>query len=232
MAKEHANAILESWYAGEEGGTAVAQTLSGKNNPAGRLPVTFYTGIEQLPPFENYSMKGRTYRHFEGKPLYPFGYGLSYTTFSYRGLRLPRKAINAGDPLAADVTITNTGKREGDEAVQLYIGFPNVPGAPLRGLRGFRRVRLKPGESQKVRFELRDRDLSMVSEAGEPIIAEGKYSVSIGGGTAKDGRSCGGENIRGEGHKDIAGIAVLSARAQLRLWRHPSGALARNHPWM
>ncbi len=181
-AKEHVNAILESWYAGEEGGTAVAQTLSGKNNPAGRLPVTFYTGIEQLPPFEDYAMKGRTYRYFESKPLYPFGYGLSYTTFSYRGLRLPKKTITAGDPLTAEVTVTNTGKGEGDEVVQLYLTFPNVPGAPLRALRGFKRVHLKQGESQKVRFELKDRDLSMVSEAGDPIIAEGKYSVSIGGG--------------------------------------------------
>jgi len=186
-AKEHANAILESWYAGEEGGTAVAQTLSGKNNPAGRLSVTFYTGIEQLPPFEDYAMKGRTYRYFEGKPLYPFGYGLSYTTFSYRGLRLPKKVISAGDPLLAEVTVTNTGKREGDEVVQLYLSFPNVPGAPLRALRGFKRVHLKPGESQKLRFELKDRDLSMVSEAGEPIIAEGQYSVSIGGGQPNTG---------------------------------------------
>ena len=186
-AKEHANAILESWYAGEEGGTAVAQTLSGKNNPAGRLSVTFYTGIEQLPPFEDYAMKGRTYRYFEGKPLYAFGYGLSYTTFSYRGLRLPKKVISAGDPLLAEVTVTNTGKREGDEVVQLYLSFPNVPGAPLRALRGFKRVHLKPGESQKLRFELKDRDLSMVSEAGEPIIAEGQYSVSIGGGQPNTG---------------------------------------------
>jgi len=181
-ANEHANAILESWYPGEEGGTAIAQTLSGKNNPGGRLPVTFYTGIEQLPPFEDYAMKGRTYRYFEGKPLYPFGYGLSYTTFSYRGLRLPKKTIYAGDPLTAEVTVTNTGKREGDEVAQLYLSFPNVAGAPLRALRGFQRVHLNPGESRKVRFELKDRDLSMVSEAGEPIIAEGKYSVSVGGG--------------------------------------------------
>jgi beta-glucosidase len=181
-AKEHANAILDSWYAGEEGGTAVAQTLSGKNNPAGRLPVTFYTGVDQLPPFEDYAMKGRTYRYFEGKPLYPFGYGLSYTTFSYRGLTLPKNAFHAGDPLTAEVTVTNTGEREGDEVVQLYLSFPKVPGAPLRALRGFKRVQLKAGESQKVRFELKDRDLSMVSEAGEPTIAEGEYSVSIGGG--------------------------------------------------
>ena len=181
-ANAHVNAILDSWYAGEEGGAAVAETLSGKNNPAGRLPVTFYTGIEQLPQFEDYSMQNRTYRYFKGKPLYPFGYGLSYTTFSYTHLTLPNEAISAGDPLIAEVTVTNTGKREGDEVAQLYLSFPSVPGAPLRALRGFHRVHLNPGESQKVRFELKDRDLSMVSEAGEPIIAEGAYSVSIGGG--------------------------------------------------
>ena len=181
-AREHANAILESWYAGEEGGAAIAETLSGKNNPAGRLPVTFYTGIDQLPPFEDYAMKGRTYRYFEGKPLYPFGYGLSYTTFSYSGLTLPKSAITAGDPLTAEVKVSNTGKREGDEVAQLYLAFPHVAGAPLRALRGFKRVHLKAGETQTVQFELRDRDLSMVTEEGTPIIAEGKYSVSVGGG--------------------------------------------------
>jgi len=186
-AKEHANAILDAWYPGEEGGSAVAETLAGKNNPAGRLPVTFYTGVDQLPPFEDYAMKGRTYRYFEGKPLYPFGYGLSYTTFSYTGLMLPKNAINGGDPLIAEATITNTGKLEGDEVAQLYLAFPNTPGAPLRALRGFKRVHLKPGESQKVQFELKDRDLSMVNDAGEPIIAEGKYSVSIGGGQPNTG---------------------------------------------
>jgi len=186
-AERHVNAILESWYAGEEGGAAIAETLSGKNNPAGRLPVTFYTGIEQLPPFEDYAMKGRTYRYFEGKPLYPFGYGLSYTTFSYSDLALPKDAISADDPLIAEVTVTNTGKLDGDEVAQLYLTFPNVPGAPLRALRGFKRVHLKAGDSQKVHFELKDRDLSMVSEAGEPIIAEGKYSVSVGGGQPNTG---------------------------------------------
>jgi beta-glucosidase len=186
-ANEHVNAILESWYPGEEGGAAIAETLSGKNNPAGRLPVTFYTGIEQLPQFEDYSMQNRTYRYFHGKPLYPFGYGLSYTTFSYSDLTLPKAAINAGDPLTAEVTVTNTGSREGDEVAQLYLSFPSVPGAPMRALRGFRRVHLKPGESQKVRFELKDRDLHMVSDAGEPIIAEGIYSVSIGGGQPNTG---------------------------------------------
>ena len=186
-ASEHVNAILDSWYAGEEGGSAIAETLSGKNNPAGRLPVTFYTGIDQLPPFEDYAMQNRTYRYFHGKPLYPFGYGLSYTTFSYSSLTLPKAAINAGDSLTAEVTVKNTGKREGQEVAQLYLSFPSVPGAPLRALRSFKRVSLKPGESQKVRFELKDRDLSMVSAAGEPIVAEGAYTVSIGGGQPETG---------------------------------------------
>jgi beta-glucosidase len=186
-ANEHVSAILDSWYAGEEGGVAIAQTLSGKNNPAGRLPVTFYTGLDQLPQFEDYSMRNRTYRYFSGKPLYPFGFGLSYTTFSYSDLTLPKTPINAGDPLMAEVTITNTGKLAGDEVAQLYLSFPKMPDTPLRALRGFQRVHLNPGESQKVRFALKDRDLSMVSEAGEPIIAEGAYTVSIGGGQPDTG---------------------------------------------
>ncbi len=186
-ANEHVNAILESWYAGEEGGSAIAETLSGKNNPAGRLPVTFYTGVDQLPDFADYSMQNRTYRYFHGKPLYPFGYGLSYTTFSYSNLTLPKNAIAAGAPLIAGVTVKNTGKRAGDEVAELYLSFPNVPGAPLRALRSFKRVHLKPGESQHVSFDLKDRDLTMVSAAGEPIIAEGAYAVSIGGGQPDTG---------------------------------------------
>jgi beta-glucosidase len=186
-AKEHVNAILESWYAGEEGGAAVAETISGKNNPAGRLPVTFYTGVGQLPPFEDYSMNGRTYRYFAGRPLYPFGFGLSYTTFSYAGLKLPRHTIKAGDPLTVIATVTNTGGREGDEVAQLYLSFPKVPGAPLHALRGFKRIHLLPGESRNVRFALRSRDLSMVTEQGQIIVAEGSYTVSIGGGQPDTG---------------------------------------------
>jgi beta-glucosidase len=185
-AKNHANAILDAWYPGEEGGTAVAETLSGKNNPAGRLPVTFYKDVSQLPAFEDYAMKGRTYRYFEGTPLYPFGYGLSYTTFSYSGLTVPA-SIAAGSPLVVDVTVTNTGRRVGDEVAQLYLNFPDVAGAPLRALRAFQRVHLEPGASQVVRFELSPRDLSMVTEAGSPIVAEGEYVVSIGGGQPHSG---------------------------------------------
>jgi beta-glucosidase len=181
-AKDHANAILESWYPGEEGGAAVAETLSGKNNPAGRLPVTFYTGVSQLPAFEDYSMKGRTYRYFEGTPLYPFGYGLSYTTFGYSNLTAPATAVEAGAPAAFEVTVTNTGKKAGDEVAQLYLNFPKVNGAPLKALRGFERIHLEPGAGQKVRFELSPRDLSLVTEAGDPIVAGGQYTVWIGGG--------------------------------------------------
>ena len=180
--KEHANAILEAWYPGEEGGAAIAETLSGKNNPAGRLAVTFYKDVHQLPHFEDYSMKGRTYRYFEGEPLWPFGYGLSYTTFSYSDLSLPDATINAGDPLNASVTVTNSGKLAGDEVVQLYLKFPQVPGAPMRALRGFQRVHLEPGASQKVEFHLNPRDLSMVTDLGDIIVAQGKYTISIGGG--------------------------------------------------
>jgi beta-glucosidase len=178
----HANAIVQAWYSGEEGGAAVAETLSGRNNPAGRLPVTFYTGVGQLPPFEDYAMKGRTYRYFEGTPLYPFGYGLSYTSFKYSGLKVPAEPVTAGSPVTAEATLTNTGKRPGDEVVQLYLSFPKLAGAPLRALRGFERVHLEPGASRRVRFELSPRDLSLVTEAGQIEVAEGEYTLSIGGG--------------------------------------------------
>ena len=179
---QHANAVLEAWYPGEEGGAAVAETLSGKNNPGGRLPVTFYTGVNQLPNFEDYGMANRTYRYFNGKPLYPFGYGLSYTTFSYSGLSVPSSAVAAGQPLGADVTVTNTGQSAGDEVVQLYLKFPEVKGAPRVALRGFQRIHLEAGASQRVHFDLKERDLGIVTEEGNPIIAPGDYTISIGGG--------------------------------------------------
>ncbi len=186
-AKEHANAILEAWYSGEEGGAAVAETLSGRNNPAGRLPVTFYTGISQLPAFEDYSMKNRTYRYFEGAPLYPFGYGLSYTSFAYSDLKLSDVAIDAGKPVTALVKVTNTGKLEGDEVVQLYLKFPSVPGAPLKALRGFERVHLQAGASREVKLTLKPRDMSMVTEAGEPVVPQGTFSLFVGGAQPETG---------------------------------------------
>jgi beta-glucosidase len=184
---EHANAVLEAWYPGEEGGAAVAETLSGKNNPAGKLPVTFYTGVSQLPNFEDYGMAKRTYRYITSKPLYPFGYGLSYTTFKFSDLSVPVQPVAAGQSLGADVTVTNTGKVAGDEVAQLYLKFPDVKGAPLIALRGFQRIHLEAGASQKIHFELKNRDLGMVTEDGRPIIAQGDYTISIGGGQPDTG---------------------------------------------
>jgi beta-glucosidase len=181
-AAENANAILEAWYSGEEGGTAIAETLAGVANPAGRLPVTFYKGVDQLPDFTDYSMKNRTYRYFTGQPLYPFGYGLSYSQFAYNNLKLSNATLNAGDQLSVDVNVKNTSSREGDEVAQLYLTFPQVAGAPIRALRGFTRVHLTPGATQHLHFTLDPRELSAVNDAGDHIVAAGDYRITIGGG--------------------------------------------------
>ena len=198
-AKQHANAILQAWYPGEEGGTAIAETLDGTNNPAGRLPITVYTGVDQLPDFTDYSMARRTYRYFHGQPLFPFGYGLSYTTFTYSGLTVPA-TVTAGEPLQVEAQVANSGTREGDEVVQVYLTFPRLPGAPLRALRGFTRVHLKPGEQRTVRFTLGDRDLSHVSPDGKHLVSAGRYGISLGGGQPGTGASMvtGNFDIRGE----------------------------------
>jgi beta-glucosidase len=167
FAAEKASALLAAWYGGEEAGTAIAETLAGVNNPAGRLPVTFYRGVDQLPPFTDYSMKGRTYRYFKGEPLYPFGFGLSYSTFAYSGLSAKRT------PQGAEVraTVKNMSARDGDEVVQLYVGGGPEEDAPIRSLRGFRRIRLPAGESREVRFTLGPEDLP-----------KSAVEVSVGGG--------------------------------------------------
>jgi beta-glucosidase len=188
-AQQHADAILEAWYPGEEGGTAIAETLAGVNNPAGRLPVTFYTGTDQLPAFENYSMKGRTYRYFEGRPLYPFGYGMSYSQFIYGNLKLSSTTVAAGTRLGVDAAVKNMSPRAGDEVAELYLTFPKLAGAPVRALRGFARVHLAAGASQALHFDLNVRDLSMVSEAGDRIMAPGDYQVTVGGGQPGTGVS-------------------------------------------
>jgi len=181
-ANDQANAILDAWYAGEEGGTAIAQTLAGTNNPGGRLPVTFYKSVDQLPPFEDYTMKNRTYRYFDGQPLYPFGYGLSYSKFEYSNLKLSNPELRAGSPLDVEVEVKNTSKRAGDEVVELYVTFPKVAGAPLRALRGFHRVHLGAGESQHVKLTLQPRDLSYVNEVGDRMVSPGDYVITTGGG--------------------------------------------------
>ena len=217
--KAHANAVLEAWYPGEEGGTAIAETLSGKNNPAGRLPVTFYKDIAQLPHFENYSMRGRTYRYFDGEPLWRFGYGLSYTTFGYGNLTLPDTLISAGDSLNASVTVANTGKIAGDEVVQLYLKFPEVPGAPIRALRGFERIHLEAGANQIVRFHLGARDLSMVTEAGDIIVAEGQYTVSIGGGQPGTTAPTVVGTFRVKGSKNSSGVGCAQQVPSEKKWK-------------
>jgi beta-glucosidase len=181
-ANDHANAMFDAWYSGEEGGTAIAETLAGRNNPGGRLPVTFYKGIEQLPDFEDYAMKNRTYRYFTGEPLYPFGYGLSYSTFEYSDMKLSSPQLQAGNPVDVEVEVKNAGKRAGDEVAELYISFPKMPGAPLRALRGFTRFHLDGGEQKHVKLTLQPRDLSYVNEAGDRLVAAGDYVITVGGG--------------------------------------------------
>ena len=181
-ADEHLSAIVEAWYPGEEGGTAVAGLLAGDFSPAGRLPVTFYKSTDQLPAFEDYSMSKRTYRYFGGEPLYPFGYGLSYTTFSYGNPSMEKATISAAGEETVSVEVANTGAMAGDEVVELYLTHPGVAGAPRRALRGFQRVHLNRGEKKNVAFKLRERDLSIVDEAGKRRILPGKVEVWIGGG--------------------------------------------------
>ena len=166
-AAEHATALLQAWYGGEEAGTAIAETLAGVNNPAGRLPVTFYKSVDQLPPFTDYAMKGHTYRYFKGEPLYRFGFGLSYSTFAYSGLSAKRT------PKGAEIsaTVKNTSARDGDEVVQLYIAGEPGEDAPLRSLRGFQRIHLRAGESRQVSFTL-----------GSDAVPKTKVEISVGGG--------------------------------------------------
>jgi beta-glucosidase len=166
-AAEHATALLAAWYGGEEAGTAIAETLAGASNPAGRLPVTFYRSVDQLPPFTDYAMKNRTYRHFEGEPLFPFGFGLSYSTFEYAGLKA-RRTPNGAE---VRVTVKNTSARDGDEVVQLYVAGGTGEGAPIRSLRGFQRIHLRAGESREVGFVLGGDDLP-----------EAEAEISVGGG--------------------------------------------------
>ncbi len=182
-AKAHLPAILVAWYPGQRGGNAVADVLFGDVSPAGRLPVTFYSADEKLPAFDDYDMTGRTYRYFAGKPLYPFGHGLSYTTFDYRDLRLDHDRAGVDDTLTATVTVRNSGQRASDEVVQLYLR----PLAPVRErarreLRGFQRVHLAPGESRQLRFEfVPSRDLRHYDEAaGGYAVDPGRYAVEIG----------------------------------------------------
>lgn len=179
---ENVPSIMNAWYGGQSAGTAAADVLFGDYNPAGRLPVTFYKSDDDLPGFSDYSMKGRTYRYFKGEALYPFGYGLSYTTFKYDQLKIPA-GIAIGKNLAVTVKVTNTGKINGEEVVQLYVSNQNKSIlSPIRALKGFRRIALKAGESKIITFKLTAADLSFVNEKGELKQSKGNLNISVGGG--------------------------------------------------
>ncbi|MFH0842295.1 MAG: glycoside hydrolase family 3 C-terminal domain-containing protein [Bacteroidota bacterium] len=180
-AQEKAAAILLAGYGGQQGGNAVADVLFGDFNPAGRLPVTYYKSLDQIPAFEDYDMNGKTYRFFSQEPLYPFGYGLSYTTFSYSDLVIPEKAI-AGTSVKVSVTVTNSGSIAGDEVVQLYLTDEKASTPrPIRQLEGFERVSLDPGESAVVEFTLEPRQFSIINNKDKRVIEPGYFTVSAGG---------------------------------------------------
>lgn len=181
-AKEHADAVLEAWYPGQSGGLAIANVLSGKANPSGRLPLTFYRSVEQLPPFDDYSMEGRTYRYYDGETVYPFGHGLSYTRFAYGPLSVVPASSGVVAGLRVETELRNIGDRPGDEVAQLYLDFPDRPGTPKIALRGFQRVSLAPGERRTVRFDLSPRDLSAVDPEGLRKVMAGEYRVFVGSG--------------------------------------------------
>jgi beta-glucosidase len=202
-ANQNADAILEAWYPGEEGGTAVGETLAGTNNPAGRLPVTFYKSVDQLPPFDDYSMKERTYRYFTGEPLFPFGFGLSYSKFEYQNLNIPAAGRNA--PIQIEADVRNVASRAGDEVVELYVTEPaSGSPAPVRALKSFQRIHLQPNESRTITFVLKPEQLMGVTANRDRALQTGVYLVSVGGGQPGSASLKGKQVIQGTftvGHK-------------------------------
>jgi beta-glucosidase len=191
-------AIVNAWYGGQSAGTALADVLFGDYNPSGRLPVTFYRSDSDLPSFEDYSMKNRTYRYFTGKPLFGFGYGLSYTSFRYDQLQTPA-ANGSGKSMQVSVRVTNTGKKAGDEVVQLYIVNQNTAiKTPLKALKGFQRVALKPAESRVVRFTLSPEDLSYVDANGQRKSLTGTVQIAIGGSQPDEPNTTSGNVVKKE----------------------------------
>ena len=179
-AQEHANAILDAWYPGEEGGTAIAETLAGLNNPAGRLPLTFYSSLSQVPDFTDYSMEKRTYRYFDGKPLYGFGFGLSYTTFGYSNVKVAPQ-LKAGKPLSVSADVKNTGPIAGDEVVEIYLTQPKQFETPLRVLAGFKRIHVGPGQTAHVAITVDPRAIAQVDDKGNRVVVPGEYTIYVGG---------------------------------------------------
>ncbi|WP_416201092.1 MAG: Xylan 1,4-beta-xylosidase [Thermocaproicibacter melissae] len=188
-ADEHVDAIVQAWYPGAQGGRAIASLIFGDYSPSGRLPVTFYRTDEDLPDFKDYAMENRTYRFFKGVPLYPFGYGLSYTRFEYSKPVLAKDTIAAGSDLEVRTTVKNVGKMESDEIVQMYLKDVEASvRVPNWQLAGFRRVHLKPGESVEVAFTLKARQMALIDDNGNCVLEPGLFRVAVGG-SQPDARS-------------------------------------------
>lgn len=203
-ARDNLPAILVQFYPGQEGGTALAKVLFGGVNPAGRLPVTFYRSVKDLPAFEDYSMEGRTYRYFRGTPVYPFGFGLSYTRFDYRSLSTSKPTCRIGENVEVSVELANSGSTTGDEVVQLYLSHLSASvKSPIRQLVGFKRIHLKPGEQQTVSFLLEPRSLALVDEDGRHFLEEGEIQLEAGG--------CQGDDLS----RSLGGAPIVSCRIQL-----------------
>jgi beta-glucosidase len=179
---DHAAAILQTWYPGEEGGAALADVLSGDYNPAGRLPVTFYKSLAQVPPFSSYSMFGRTYRYFNEQPLFAFGYGLSYSTFVYSDDTISAAESDGSGTITASVRVMNSSSIPGDEVVELYVSHPGIEGAPIRALAGFQRIHLGAHASRAVSFQLSPRELSIVDPQGNRLVPAGAVEIWLGSG--------------------------------------------------
>lgn len=202
-ANDNVPAILTAGYPGQQGGNAIADVLFGDYNPAGRLPVTYYKSVDQLPPFENYDMKGRTYRYFDKKPLYPFGFGLSYTQFEYSNLKFPASPSSEKD-FEVSVDVTNIGERDGDEVVELYLKDEKASTPrPILQLEGFERISLKKGESKTVRFTITPRQLSLIDKKGQRIVEPGWFTIAVGG------KQPDGTNDTQKGRFQITGKTVL-----------------------
>ncbi len=180
---ELADAVLLVWYAGEEGGSAVADIVFGKASPSGRLPITFPKSLDQLPPYQDYSMKGRTYRYMEQEPMYPFGFGLSYATFTYSDVKVSKPTVKKKQSVEVEAKVTNAGKTQADEVVQLYITdvASSTQQNPLFSLKGIKRITLKPGESSTVKFTITPEMMEMINDKGESVLEAGQFRVSIGG---------------------------------------------------
>jgi beta-glucosidase len=186
-------AIVEAWYPGGEAGQAVAELIAGDFSPAGRLPITVPKSANDLPPFTDYGMNGRTYRYASAEPLYPFGYGLSYTNFAYGAPRLDRARVAAGGSTRLSVDVRNTGQRAGDEVVQLYAGRDKA-GTPRRSLVGFQRISLRPGEVRTVTFTIDAKATSIVDTRGNRVVEPGPVQLWVGGG--QPGRGTAGQPAR------------------------------------